>query len=163
MSYFVCTECGKKEFWVDLEQETVECTSCHRKFPLKTPAKDDKSAVKENVKASGEFVINNGVLRKYTGAETRITIPEGVTEIGDDCFREKVGIEEIVLPSTLIKIGEYAFSKCKSITEIEIPDSVKVIETGAFAGCSSLKTVKMPENVDKIGNSVFFGCSSLNK
>ena len=32
------------------------------------------------------FKIENGILRKYTGKDTNIVIPDGVTSIGDGVF-----------------------------------------------------------------------------
>ncbi len=34
-----------------------------------------------------DFVIENGVLKKYTGTSADVIIPDGVTEIGDSAFR----------------------------------------------------------------------------
>ncbi len=36
----------------------------------------------------GDFIIENGVLKKYTGPDGDVVIPEGVVEIGKDAFRE---------------------------------------------------------------------------
>ena len=52
-------------------------------------------------------------LKKYNGNEKKVTIPEGVTII-----------------------GENAFENCTSLTEINIPDSVTSIGKGAFKGCN---------------------------
>jgi len=164
MSYLVCPECGGKEFKISMEQGTVECCACHKILAVNVQiGTSQAAAVLAQVDLSADFVIEKGVLCKYTGSDTEIVIPEGVTEIADDCFREKVLIESITLPSTLTKIGAYAFSKCKSIVSVYVPDSVKIIETGAFAGCASLKTVRLPENLERLGDSVFFGCVSLKK
>ncbi len=35
-----------------------------------------------------DFIIENGVLIQYNGKDTSVQIPDGVTEIGDDAFRE---------------------------------------------------------------------------
>ncbi len=35
---------------------------------------------------SGEFIIEDGVLVKYTGDETKIVLPSGVAEIGERVF-----------------------------------------------------------------------------
>ena len=35
-----------------------------------------------------DFIIKNGVLKKYTGPGGDVVIPEGVTSIGKDAFRE---------------------------------------------------------------------------
>ena len=69
-----------------------------------------------------DFVIENGVLEKYTGNETKVVIPDSVTEI-----------------------RACAFKGCKSLKEITIPDSVIDIGERAFEGCEDL-VIKAPEN-----------------
>jgi len=64
------------------------------------------------------FMENNNVLK--------ITIPEGVTEIGDQAFRYCRNLTSIVIPSTLEVLGEYAFDGCYRLVEI-INNSSKTI------------------------------------
>ena len=85
-----------------------------------------------------DFVIENGVLEKYTGNETKVVIPDSVTEI-----------------------GEHAFKDCESLKEITIPDSVTVIYDEAFKGCESLKEIIIPDSVTEIGDMVFSSCEDL--
>lgn len=63
----------------------------------------------------GEFVIADGVLVEYLGESTIIEIPEGVTEIPDNLFKDK-NITTLTLPSTIQKIGKYAFQNSSSAT-----------------------------------------------
>ena len=71
-----------------------------------------------------DFEIEDGVLIDYTGNETKVIIPDRVTEI-EDC----------------------AFSDCSSLKEITIPDSVTFIGENAFMGCLSLEEIKVsPDN-----------------
>ena len=51
-----------------------------------------------------DFVIQNGVLLAYTGTETEVYVPHGVTEIVANCFGSEV--EKIYLPETIEKLGE---------------------------------------------------------
>ena len=43
---------------------------------------------------------------------TSITLPEGLTSIGDDAFTRCSGLTSITLPDGLSSIGNYAFSLC---------------------------------------------------
>ena len=85
-----------------------------------------------------DFVIENGVLKKYVGPGGDVTVPEGVTSIGNS-----------------------AFYWCRSLTSVTIPDGVTSIGYEAFYDCSSLASVTIPEGVTSIGNSAFGGCGGL--
>ena len=63
-----------------------------------------------------DFLIQNNILIKYTGSDSSVIIPEGVTQI-----------------------GSWAFTDNTNITSIVIPDSVTTIMDHAFAGCTQLK------------------------
>lgn len=85
-----------------------------------------------------------------------MTIPEGVTSIGDWALNGMGSLTSVVLPSSLTSIGTGAFSWCWSLPSITIPANVTSIGGGAFEGCSNLTsvTVENPEPV-AIGESTF--------
>lgn len=53
-------------------------------------------------------------------------------------------VTKLTIPEGVTSIGEYAFSGCASLTEIVIPDSVTSIGKAAFEGCSSLERITIP-------------------
>ena len=65
----------------------------------------------------------------YTNIST-ITIPEGVTRIGEYCFYECSSLTNIQLPTSLLYIGENAFKNTK-LVKIEVPKNC-VIRRQAF-------------------------------
>ena len=109
-----------------------------------------------------------------------ITIPEGVTTIGNRCFYECSSLKNIELPTTLISIGDNAFSthstfnietkivkmkvnsrientfhRITSITSINIPSGVTSIGNGCFEGCCSMRSISLPTTLINIGNDAF--------
>ena len=48
-----------------------------------------------------DFIIKNGVLEKYTGNETKVVIPDSVTEIGKMAFLAQTTLKEIIIPSSV--------------------------------------------------------------
>ncbi len=97
----------------------------------------------------------NGVL------VTDLTIPEGVTSIGDYTFYHCTGLTSITLPDSVTSIGYEAFRGCSSLKSVTIPDGVTSIGDSAFYNCSSLKSVTIPDGVTSIGGWAFRECSSL--
>lgn len=85
-----------------------------------------------------DFEIHNGVLRSYSGLGGEVTIPEGVTRIGIQTFRECTTLTKLTIPDSVTHIGLHCFAKCTNLTEVTIPDSVTYIGEGVFKDCIGL-------------------------
>ncbi len=109
----------------------------------------------------GDFVIEDGVLTKYTGSGGRVIIPTEVTKIGNSAFRFCNSVTDIIIPSSVTSIGEDAFYYCRQLKSIIIPDSVTSIGKGAFFSCTSLTNINIPDSVTNIGAHTFFCCYNL--
>ena len=105
--------------------------------------------------ASSFDIDANGVLIKYHGTESQVTIPDNVTAIGDEAFSGCTFLESIIIPDGVSSIGDWAFEACKALTSVTIPDSVVSIGRGAFYGCNSLGTVTISSKVASIGKKAF--------
>lgn len=92
---------------------------------------------------------------------TEITIPNGVSNIGDSTFSNCKGMINVIIPDSVISIGDSAFKNCSSVTDIAIPESVTHIGGAAFSGCSSLTGITIPNGVTYIGSYAFRGCNNL--
>lgn len=90
----------------------------------------------------------------------QITIPDTVTEIGDNAFNYCGDLASIALPSGLQKISSRMLSSCMSLTFITIPASVTEIGDQAFAN-SGLTSITIPSTVTTLGIGAFSGCNSL--
>ena len=107
------------------------------------------------------FVIENGVLKKYTGPGGDAVIPMGVTEIGPEAFRGCTNLKSMTIHKGLKSIGDRAFCECRNLTGVTIPKGVISIGERAFENCRSLTSVAISEGVTGIGFRAFSGCSSL--
>ena len=72
---------------------------------------------------------------------TEVSIPKGITEIGNMAFYRCINLQIVKLPKSVTKIGYSAFGSCSSIEEIVIPNSVTEIDDDAFSDCTSLKKI----------------------
>lgn len=92
---------------------------------------------------------------------TSVVIPDGVTSIGDESFFCCRKLKNIVIPDGVTSIGYEAFSCCRKLKNIVIPDSVTSIDCRAFEVCCSLTSIVIPDSVTSIGDHAFYECSSL--
>ena len=94
-----------------------------------------------------DFIIEDGVLKKYVGEGGDVIIPEGVISISED-----------------------AFGGCKKLINITIPDSVVSIGCGAFCGFHSLNEITLSGAIKKLEHSdaimwplTFTDCPNVKK
>lgn len=83
-----------------------------------------------------------------------LVIPEGVTSIKDEAFKNNKTIKSVSLPDSLLKIGCSAFRGCTGITKIILNENLEEIEYDAFRW-TTLTEVEIPSNVNYIGMSAF--------
>ena len=107
-----------------------------------------------------DFVIENGVLKKYTGNDTQVIIPNIVATIGECAFAYCKSLTTITIPDSVTDIEGCAFFHCVKLNKISVPDSVKSIGKFAFSECSQLKTVSISAQTE-VGECAFKGCKKL--
>ena len=105
-------------------------------------------------KEESDFVIADGILTEYTGKEAEITIPDGVTSIEENAFKEKKVITKVVFPDSIRTIGYGAFNNCLSLEEINIPPYCQLIGQFAFQS-TGIKHIKIPA---ELGDSIMLDC-----
>lgn len=103
----------------------------------------------------GEYlVVGDGILVAYRGKDSKITIPEGIKQIGPEAFKDHMGITDLSLPDSLWRICEDAFSGCSNLSSISGGMNLVSIEDRAFKGCP-LETVRIVDSVQNIGFEAF--------
>ena len=92
-----------------------------------------------------------------------ITLPDGITSIGDTAFYGCSALTNIKIPDSVTSIGDNAFNSCRQLTNITISNSVTRIGSSAFRNCVNLKSITIPNNVTHIGDYAFYGCDNLTE
>ena len=77
---------------------------------------DLASALFPKALAESDFVITDGVLTQYNGTDAVVTIPSGVTKIGDRAFKGCTALTGLVIPEGVTAIAADAFEGCTDLT-----------------------------------------------
>ena len=137
-----------------------------------------------------EFVVVNGVLTEYNGTDAEVVIPDNVTSVAANVFRNHPEITKITLPAGLTSIPDGSFTESTSLTHVvfnstnfadrsqagrlpteaqqlfpymttlEIGANVTRIPRGMFA-FTALTSVVVPATVTTIDQYAFYNCESL--
>ncbi len=69
-----------------------------------------------------------------------ITIPDGVTTIGEQIFgKHKSNVTEVILPESVTSISNEAFYRCGLLSKLTLPTSIEAIGSKAFGDTAWLK------------------------
>ena len=138
--------------------------------PVEEPAEEVKPEEKsveepaeENKKYDlPEFQIYLNALKKYNGDSPIVIIPNGVTVIEQEAFKDNKTIQKVNIPNSVIAIGASAFEGCSSLTEVSLPNGLKKINYMTFSGCNNLKSMTIPASVDEIMFNAMY-CDGLKE
>lgn len=110
-----------------------------------------------------EFFIDGTTLIRCNPDIVSAKIPDNITKIGKEAFKECKNLESVELPEALEEICEGAFELCQKLSAIKIPSKVKTIPKRAFYDCKELALVDLPEGLTTIGIMSFFRCKKLKE
>ncbi len=100
-------------------------------------------------------------LFEYTGTASHVEIPEGVTGISNQAFRDCANLTSVTFPKSLTYIdGQYIFGGCTSLTELAVPDWITEINALAFAR-SSIQRLYLPTHLMDASLTLPAGCVKI--
>ena len=91
-----------------------------------------------------------------------VTIPNGVTSVGDSAFSGCSGLTSVTIPDNVRSIGKLAFNGCSQLVSISIGAGVNVIGGDAFEACNALNSVYITDlsawcNIEFNNNPLLYG------
>ena len=125
-----------------------------------TDAENANLAMKENPQSDNWYEDSKTLDGIHSVIKT-VTIEEGITNIGENAFKNCIYLETVAVPATVSEIGEYAFYECRKLTKVNIPEGVTSIGDWTFYKCWCLPSIEIPSTVSNIGTCAFSECTSL--
>ena len=124
------------------------------------PASALKPAVGATTDENGFEIDANGVLLRYTGSASDITIPGRATAIADEALRGTTA-ERITVPATVRTIGDRAFADAQQLKALvfedtaDHPSQLTAIGAEAAANTPALTEVAVPSKAASLGEGAF--------
>ena len=90
---------------------------------------------------------------------TDVVIPDGATKIRLYLFYQ-TKVKTVTLPEGITEIGNNAFANCQQLTTMNLPDTITTLGNSAFASSYRLAVPKLPKNLVSIGQIAFGSTAS---
>ena len=119
------------------------------------------------LKITGEGEMKNyGIIQSrpwhtYRSSITQISLPSGLTTVGEAAFRDVPNLTSISIPNTVTTIKSGAFYDCQNLQSIIFSNSLNIIEGSAFYNCRSLQSITLPNSLVEIRGDAFSTCTGL--
>ncbi len=91
----------------------------------------------------------------------KITLHDGLHEIGCNAFMDCRKLREIYVPNGITEIDANTFDNCLALEKITLPDGIKSLDNDAFRHCEALKSIDLPDSIEKMCS--FECCYSLEE
>lgn len=103
--------------------------------------------------------IANGAFRGKTDLKT-MTLPSGLVAIGSQAFMMS-GLTRITIPDGVTAIERETFRNCPDLASVQFPPTLRSIQGSAFAWCPALAEVAIPASVTALDSAAFMFSTNL--
>ena len=107
---------------------------------------------------------NTNTIATYRNNAKAVKIPEGITVINGEVFRDCVQLEQIELPKSILFIGERAFFGTSWLKKKKEEQSLVIVNHILLDGTgTTLEKVVIPKEVQRISGWAFANCYKLKE
>ena len=138
----------------DTQEETDTISDTESEPQIEVPQSQEPTIpqlpdtlLEEETPPTSPFEIDsNGVLKKYTGTDSEVIIPDNVTRINSRAFENNVSVEKIVINESCTYIANSAISNCQNLKEVVINSKNITFAPGSPSvfGTNNLKVTGYP-------------------
>lgn len=96
-------------------------------------------------------------LVQYPAGSPRVAydVPEGVTAVANEAFRNCRNLTRVSMPGSVKTIGRSAFENCAALREVRLAEGLQGIADRAFFGCPASADIVVPDSVKTTGRDAF--------
>ena len=128
--------------------------------PYRFEAVSDEAGTPAELFDWSEGKKGTAVITGYRGTDSTVRIPsviEGrtVTTLGTSLFQGNPVPTEIYVPDTVTVLQKDVFRDCPNLETLRLSDSIAKITTTMFSGCYSLKKINIPDSVSELKKGTF--------
>lgn len=98
----------------------------------------------------------------YHNQIAHVIVENGITSIGDWCCGNYLHLRSVVLPEGITYIGNEAFRNCHELSICNFPSTLDSIGTGAFE-YTAITSAELPTQMHYLGSAVFEGCTGITE
>ena len=91
----------------------------------------------------------------YAHTVTKVTVLDGVTNIGDNTFKDFTAMKSLYLPASVSGFGSNAFAGCTALEELTVGGSPVSLGENAFKGCTALGRIMFLGSADEFAADCF--------
>ena len=139
------------------------CEDSSKDPKKESESKEEAATEKENPITDFLYsTLDDGTITiAYVGKDSSVVFPSEidgvkVTSIGGLGLGAQNTVKSVTIPENVTTIEREAFKDCTSLSEVNLPDSLVRIESEAFRNCTNLKHIYLPPNcLNEAGDDIF--------
>lgn len=92
-----------------------------------------------------------------------VILPEGLTTISQDGFKDCVRLVEVSCPASLRKLSERSFTRCYRLRSVIFAEGLEETPCKLFFNCANMEEVEFPSTLKKMGSYAFWDIPNLER
>ena len=164
--YWICGDCDdtpdelqKIEYRENDEEAEIRFKNCDGSSTLTSTDYGNRDIVYAKI-GSCVTVIGENAFKGKTNLQ-QVMIPSTVETIEDNAFYGCTGLVDFSLPMSVVSIGDFAFYNDIQLNRIMLPNNLTTLGSYAFSGCKNFPSINIPQYITIIPTGCFYDCDGM--